>query len=232
MAEKRKADESRPVADYRPGKKKQKQKGGFQVGPANLPDGTYKRKTQDIKKSLIERAQIKKDYAKLKKQGQITDKDQSLPVPASLAADQEKQARKSKSPEAGEEPEAGPHPDRQQLIDKAALPQGADQMSGGEEDSSQPRRRERPDRKARRPKHQPFQREHEAALKRKAEAEERRKAREEAERQRQQKIEERERFRKAMAKARQGGPNGQRKLGRESNVLLERVKKMVGEDGK
>ena len=45
MAEKRKADESRPVADYRPGKKKQKQKGGFQVGPANLPDGTYKRKS-------------------------------------------------------------------------------------------------------------------------------------------------------------------------------------------
>ncbi|GAB1740081.1 hypothetical protein NU219Hw_g5000t1 [Hortaea werneckii] len=230
MAEKRKADESRPVADYRPGKKKQKQKGGFQVGPANLPDGTYKRKTQDIKKSLIERAQIKKDYAKLKKQGQITDKDQSLPVPASLAADQEKQAQESKSPEADEEPEAGPHPDRQQLIDKAASPHGADPKSGGEEE--EPRQRDRSSRKPRRPKHQPFQREHEAALKRKAEAEERRKAREEAERQRQQKIEERERFRKAMAKARQGGPNWQRKLGRESNVLLERVKKMVGEDGK
>ncbi|KAI6912507.1 hypothetical protein KC318_g1990 [Hortaea werneckii] len=231
MAEKRKAEESRPVADYRPGKKKQKQKGGFQVGPANLPDGTYKRKTQDIKKSLIERAQIKKDYAKLKKQGQITDKDQSLPVPASLASDQEKQAQESKSPEADEEPEAGPHPDRQQLIDKAASPQGADQVPGGEEEK-EPRQRDRSSRKVRRPKHQPFQREHEAALKRKAEAEERRKAREEAQRQRQQKIEERERFRKAMAKARQGGPNGQRKLGRESNVLLERVKKMVGEDGK
>jgi hypothetical protein len=58
--------------------------------------------------------------------------------------------------------------------------------------------------------------------------EEWRKAREAAELERQAKIEERERFRKAMAKARTGGPNGQRKLGRESNVLLEKVKRMVG----
>ena len=48
-------------------------------------------------------------------------------------------------------------------------------------------------------------------------------------RQRQQKLEERERFRKAMAKARTGGKNGQRKLGRESKVLLERVQRMVSE---
>lgn len=47
MSEKRKAEGERPVVDYRPGsgKKKQKQKGGFRVGPANLPDGTYKRKS-------------------------------------------------------------------------------------------------------------------------------------------------------------------------------------------
>lgn len=81
----------------------------------------------------------------------------------------------------------------------------------------------------RKPKSIPFQREYEQAQKRKAEAEERRKAREEAERQRQLKIAERERFRKAMEKARRGGPNGQRKLGRESKPLLERVKRLVGE---
>jgi hypothetical protein len=34
---------------------------------------------------------------------------------------------------------------------------------------------------------------------------------------------------RAMAKARKGGVNGQRKLGRESNVLLMKVQKMVGE---
>lgn len=118
-----------------------------------------------------------------------------------------------------------PHPDRQQLIERAAEPGTAGEASG-ENLEEAPR-----ERKQRRPKHQTFQREHEQALKRKAEAEERRKAREEAERQRKARIEERERFRKAMAKARQGGPNGQRKLGRESNVLLERVKKMVGEGG-
>ena len=44
-------------------------------------------------------------------------------------------------------------------------------------------------------------------------------------------MEERERFRRAMAKARTGGPNGQRKLGRESKVLLEKVKRMVGDGG-
>jgi hypothetical protein len=32
-----------------------------------------------------------------------------------------------------------------------------------------------------------------------------------------------------MAKARSGGLNGQRKLGRESKVLLERVKRMTDE---
>lgn len=77
----------------------------------------------------------------------------------------------------------------------------------------------------------PFKREYDEAQQRKAEAEERRKAREEAERERQRKMEERERFRRAMAKARTGGKNGQRKLGRESNVLLERVKRMIGEGG-
>lgn len=42
------------------------------------------------------------------------------------------------------------------------------------------------------------------------------------------KVEERERHRRAMAKARTGGRNGQRKLGRESVVLLDKVRRMVG----
>jgi hypothetical protein len=32
-----------------------------------------------------------------------------------------------------------------------------------------------------------------------------------------------------MAKARTGGKNGQRKLGKESKVLLEKVRRIVGE---
>ncbi|KAI1148560.1 hypothetical protein F4825DRAFT_92674 [Nemania diffusa] len=45
---------------------------------------------------------------------------------------------------------------------------------------------------------------------------------------RQHKTEERERFRRAMAKARKPGRDGQRRLGRESGLLLEKVKRMVG----
>ncbi|KAK4544605.1 hypothetical protein LTR36_004177 [Oleoguttula mirabilis] len=213
MAEKRKHEgEGAAVVDYRPGKKKQK--GGFRVGPANLPDGVYKRKTQKIKESLIERAQIKKNYAKLKKQGKIQEEPEGLPQPASLAVEEQP------------EPSAAPHPDRQTLIDKVAEAPAEEEpaVEAGSHHEPRPRRE-------RKPKTQPFKHEHEDALKRKAQAEEWRKAREEAEQQRQQKIAERERFRKAMAKARTGGPNGQRKLGRESQVLLERVKRMVGEDG-
>ena len=83
--------------------------------------------------------------------------------------------------------------------------------------------------KHRKPKPIPFVKEAKAAERQKEEAEARYKAIEEAKRQRRQKIEERERFRRAMAKARTGGRNGQRKLGRESQVLLERVKKIVSE---
>ncbi|RMZ78549.1 hypothetical protein DV737_g3827, partial [Chaetothyriales sp. CBS 132003] len=41
-----------------------KSKGGFSVGPAHLPDGSYRRKTQKIKNDLIQKAKVKKAYAK------------------------------------------------------------------------------------------------------------------------------------------------------------------------
>ena len=163
---------------------------------------------------MIESAQIKKNYAKLKRQGKIPDEPEQLPKPASAEA-------QNRPEDEGPEPTTAPHPDRQTLIDNPQAPEDNPRPTGDE------RRRER----KRKPKPIPFKREYEEAQTRRAEAEERRKAREEAERQRQLKIEERERFRRAMAKARTGGPNGQRKLGRESGVLLEKVKRMVGEAG-
>jgi hypothetical protein len=193
---------------------------------------------QQIKQSLIGRAKIKKDYAKLKKRGDVQTELESIPQPASFQV--------SKSPhgdaESGSESDSGveiinsgahtpaedttnnePHPDRQTLIDREAeRPTQPEARAGGVQETH-PRRRER------KSKPQPFRREHEAAQRRKEEAEARRAAREEAERQRRAKAEERERFRKAMAKARSGGLNGQRKLGRESKVLLERVKRMTDE---
>ena len=84
----------------------------------------------------------------------------------------------------------------------------------------------------RRPKHPkpvPFEKEARLAQERREETETRRRAIEDGRAKRQKKIEERERFRKAMAKARTGGKNGQRKLGRESKVLLEKVKRMIAE---
>lgn len=81
---------------------------------------------------------------------------------------------------------------------------------------------------AKRPKPAPFEKEAREAQHKKAEAEKRREEIEAAREERERKLEERERSRKAMAKARTGGKNGQRKLGRESQVLLERVRRAVG----
>jgi len=74
-----------------------------------------------------------------------------------------------------------------------------------------------------------FEKEQAFAAHQKVEAEAKRIERERRDKERNQKIEERERFRKAMAKARTGGKNGQRKLGRESKVLLEKVRRVVGQ---
>ncbi|KAK4995612.1 hypothetical protein LTR66_004615 [Elasticomyces elasticus] len=186
--------------------KVKKRKVGFSVGPANLPDGTYRRKAIKIKKHLIEKAKIKKDYAKIKA------REQSVPKPSAPLNEPN-----------GPEPTTEPHAARQALIDaQAASPDSEKQPKPSHA------LRDPVQKRARKPKPAPFAAEYRAAQTRKEEAEVRRREREEAERQRQTKQEERERFRRAMAKARTGGRNGQRKLGRESTVLLERVKKIVG----
>lgn len=160
---------------------------------------------------MIQNAKIKKNYAKLKRQTNKSNAhpDDAIPVPATqdplYVSDKE------------DEPTTSLHPDRQALMTKDSASREATT-----ENATKPKGQ-----RHHKPKHQPFQHEYSEATKRKAEAEERRKARKEAERQRQEKVEERERFRKAMAKARTGGKNGQRKLGRESKVLLERVKRMT-----
>ena len=67
------------------------------------------------------------------------------------------------------------------------------------------------------------------AQQRQADAEARKQAIQESDQQRQLKSEEREKLRKVMAKARTGGKNGQRKLGLESKVLLEKAKRTMAE---
>ncbi|KAK8172529.1 hypothetical protein BKA80DRAFT_23152 [Phyllosticta citrichinensis] len=177
---------------------------GFQVGPANLPDGTHRRKVQQIKKDLIHKAKIKKEYAKIKERELANQPKKPQPV------DDTDQAHQAAS---APEPSLDPHPDRQALVDSKE-PEPQDDQPAHE-------------RRKRKPKPTPFAKEAAVAQKRKEEAEARQKAREEAEKQRQQRIDDRERMRRAMAKAHKPGRDGKRKLGREAPVLLEKVKRMV-----
>ncbi|KAK7517985.1 uncharacterized protein IWZ02DRAFT_491787 [Phyllosticta citriasiana] len=177
---------------------------GFQVGPANLPDGTHKRKVQQIKKDLIHKAKIKKEYAKIKERELANQPQKPQVVDDTDPAHQEASAP---------ETSLDPNPNRQALVDaKQSEPQGG-----------QPAH----ERRKRKPKTTPFTKEAGVAQKRKEEAEARQKAREEAEKQHQQRITDRERMKRAMAKAYKLGRDGKKKLGREAPVLLKKVKRLV-----
>ncbi|GAW24628.1 hypothetical protein ANO14919_142190 [Xylariales sp. No.14919] len=136
--------------------------------------------------------------------------------------------------ETTEPPSPQIHPQRQALLDDdddddvghapaEANREGANQSS---EDKQRRGQRERPSRQKRKPGY--FDKALTVAERKKAEAAARVAEQERREAERQRKTEEREHFRRAMAKARKPGRDGQRRLGRESGLLLEKVKKMVG----
>jgi len=161
-----------------------------------------------IKKDLIHKAKVKKSYAKVKAH------EPSL-VPAPVAA-----------PEAStiviQAPAEPIHPERQAMLD---APEPEEAAPVPRNTGPKPPRAERKPR-AKKPGY--FEKEQAIAEAKKKEAEERRAEFERRDKEKKMKLAERERFRKAMAKARTGGKNGQRKLGRESQVLLEKVKRIVG----
>ena len=95
---------------------------------------------------MIQRAQIKQNYAKLKKQGKLLDDERAVPDPYVEDGDHA--------------PTTLPHPDRQALMD---------QEENGEAESAKQVDRGRG---ARRAKHVPFQREYAQAQQRRKEAEE------------------------------------------------------------
>lgn len=158
---------------------------------------------QKIKKDLIRKAKVKKSYSKLEEREQLNG---SKPIYNPLALQEDEPASLEL------------HPDRQAILDK---PPSASLEQASSDQHPRPQR-------TKRPKPQPFKKEAQLAQKRREEREARRKEIEDKNRQREAKLLERERFRKAMAKARSGGKDGQRKLGRESKVLLEKVKRIVG----
>ncbi|KAI1136971.1 hypothetical protein F5Y05DRAFT_92836 [Hypoxylon sp. FL0543] len=182
---------------------------GFRVGPQNLPDGPWKRKVDKIKKDLIHKAKVKKAYKKIKAAEQASSKPETTAT--------------TDATENAEETPPSPqiHPERQAMLDddeEQAEPSPPPQSG----DRHVRRRKQKP----RKPGY--FDKAVADAERKKAEAEARAQEIEKRNAERKRKIEEREKFRKAMAKARAPGRDGKRKLGRESGLLLEKVKKMVG----
>lgn len=144
---------------------------------------------------------MKKSYAKIKAREPIAENPILLEEPAA-------------------EPSQDLHPERQAMLDAPREPTPPFRQQSQFNQRSRERRPKRP---------AYFEKEQAFAEQQKAKAAERRAEFERRDKERKEKIEEREKFRRAMARARTGGKNGQRKLGKESKVLLERVKRMVGE---
>lgn len=176
---------------------------------------------------------MKKAYAKVKAQ-----ELENTPTtrPAYLEASDDENGKEEKTSEDVEndendeptttEPAAPPalHPDRQTMLDRAQDPNAAyddegEDVNGFRQVQRQREQAKQERREARRcGKPSPFAKETKFAEKKRLEAEARQKQREF-----------RQKDREAMARARRPDQNGKRRLGRESTVLLERVKRMVGE---
>ena len=233
-----------------------KPKQGFKVGPDNLPDGPWRRKgtfsysllkkaikpnilrtVTKIKQGLIQKAKIKKQYAKIKaqheqqapgKSSRHADEDQVV----SDESDKEEDGEDLNEEDGDKEEAETMHPTRQlMLVDEDKAQEGAikrhgdpdaqiDNEADGAEDQTFPDGHRR---RTRRPGY--YDKQLKKAEEQKAEserwAEEAQKRREERER----KIAERQRYGRAMKKTR--GRDGKKKLGRESNILLEKVKRMM-----
>ncbi|ESZ98681.1 hypothetical protein SBOR_0919 [Sclerotinia borealis F-4128] len=222
------APSKRPHEDDTTSSTIKKPRHGFKVGPDNLPDGTWRRKVIAIKKDLIQKAKVKKSYAKLRAREPLQE-ERNLYV-EDEEKKEDKVEKKGEIEEAGEGEEAVElHPQRKAMLDEPETeiaPAAVPRYSSNKSEDSREKKKERGDRRGAKPAY--FAKELAFAENQKAEQEARREESERREREKAAKIEEREKFRRQMAKARSGGKNGQRKLGRESQVLLEKVKRAVG----
>jgi len=218
MARKRPAESNAEAEGSTPAKK---QRQGFRVGPDNLPDGPWRRKLTKIKKGLIEKAKVKKAYAKLKAREEAGRAPTvAATVPTGEEDDDGSLAEGAAAAAEGEGKAAPMHPERMAMLedeDDGPAPRDDGRRPPGDEG---PRRRrpQRPDY---------FHKQLEQAERRRQEAEAREAARQRREDDRVRKLAERERRRKTMEKARAGGRDGRPKLGREGVLLLERARKVM-----
>ena len=200
-----------------------KKRKGFSVGPANLPDGTYRRKVTKIKETLIHRAKVKKQYSKISASvGAVTDphalRAQKLLGEAAQERLERRQAAAATAEADNSQPEnesaSAVHLEHRLALDRQLTSEPTEQ----EPDTNERRRRKT--------KTSSFKKEEAFAAKEKREREEAIRQAEERRNEREKKIQEREMRKKTMfAKSR----NGQLKLGKQSNVLLEKIMDQMGQ---
>ncbi|EMR67175.1 hypothetical protein UCREL1_5829 [Eutypa lata UCREL1] len=239
MASKRPRDSD---AEATTGPAAKKHRKGFRVGPENLPDGSWKRKVDKIKKDLIHKAKVKKAYKKVKAREEAQADVEAASKSKHKSAEEENHAgddnkhgveeehnENDDDDDANQPPSPQIHPERQAMLeddekedtDTKATPPGT--RTPGDDDRP-PRRRKQ---KQRKPGY--FDKAIEEGGRKKAEAEARAQEIERRKTEREQKLAQRQRFQRALTKARTPGRDGKRKLGRESGLMLEKVKRMVGE---
>ncbi|KAG5988817.1 hypothetical protein E4U54_004530 [Claviceps lovelessii] len=215
----------RPVDSAESEAASKKAKRGFRVGPDNLPDGPWRRKVTKIKKDLIHKAKVKKEYAKIKsrEQAKPSSTEESVSNDAQAHAQDGDLDQGPPQEEHHVEDEAAAekekiHPTRELMLkdeDKAQAGASASTTDAIARDGSR--------RRTRRPGY--YDKQLAKAEERRKEAEERQMEWQRRREERERKIAERQKFKRAMAKT--VGRDGKKKLGRESNILLERVKRMM-----
>lgn len=159
---------------------------------------------QKIKSDLIQKAKVKKAYAKIKAQELAAGTPKSV-YDTTEDAEETKAENKDSEPASLEL-----HPDRLAML-KEPPPQPAPKPERRAPDDDGKKR-------SRKPKKSAFSKEMEIANQRKQAAEARRKEREA-----------KQKDREAMARARRPDQYGKRRLGRESKVLLSRVQRMASQ---
>lgn len=172
-----------------------------------------------IKKDLIHKAKVKKQYAKVKAREQEQQQQQD-------EGDEKDQEEHDDQDHDGAEEQAL-HPTRQLMLkDEEAAQTGAakDEEDGHDgEDHGHGPTSDGQRRRTRRPGY--YDKQLKKAEQKRAEAEARAQEVQRRREERERKIAQREKYRRAMAKTR--GPDGKKKLGRESTILLDKVKRMM-----
>lgn len=213
-----------------------KQKGGFSVGPANLPDGTYKRKVDKIKNTLIHNAKVKKKHFKVVAATKPSQDPNAIRVQKLLdEAEQERKERKKKQQEEQKEHDAqmadpaeaveeeeGVNPARKAVIEEEEK-KAEESIATEEVDAEEVE--EKKGGRVKKPKTSSYMKEEAYAYRARIEREQ---ADLERERQRAE-IAKREKMREQRKKTmNQRTKTGQFKLGKMSHMLLEKVKEQMG----